>query len=123
MSKHPVKLALRFFLEVSALIAFGLWGFGHFESPLRVLAAILLPVLFALLWGVFAVRDDPSRSGKTIIATPGVIRLILELALFGTAAWMFLDLAYSRLALIFATGTAVHYIFSFDRMDWLLKQK
>ena len=106
MSKHPVNLALRFFLELSALIACGLWGFGLFESPLRILAAILLPVLFAVLWGVFAVRDDPSRSGKTVMATPGVIRLILELALFGTAAWMLLDLSYSRLALITRNASA-----------------
>ena len=123
MSKHPVNLALRFLLELAALVAFAMWGFGLTENPIRILPAILLPVGFALVWGVFAVRDDPSRSGKTVVPTPGVIRLILELGLFAAAAWMWIDLGYSLPAWIFSAAVLLHYVSSYDRVSWLIKQK
>lgn len=123
MSKHPLNLALRFILEVAALICFGMWGYGISDSPTRIVTAILFPVLFALIWGIFAVQNDPSRSGKTVIPTPGIIRFLLELALFGIAVWMLLDMQYSTVALIFGIVVLIHYIFSFDRIIWLLKQK
>ena len=96
MSKHPINSAVRFILELASMAVFAWWGYHLFETGLRILTAILLPIGFAIVWGVFAVRDDPSRSGKTVVQTPGIIRLILELALFGTAAWMLLDLGYSK---------------------------
>ena len=123
MSKHPVNLAIRFALEVTAIITFAIWGLKLLDSRVSIVLAILLPLVFALLWGVFAVPDDPSRSGKTVVVTPGLIRLILELALFGAAAWMLFDLDYSTVALIFGSAVMIHYLISFDRIGWLLKQK
>ena len=122
-SKHPINQALRFFLELVAIFAFGVWGHSLTGEGTRILLAILFPLLFALLWGVFAVRGDPSRSGKTVVQTPGIIRLLLELGLFGAAAWMMLDLDYSTIALIFGSAVVIHYFISFDRIGWLLKQK
>jgi hypothetical protein len=123
MSKNPLNLAVRFLLELAAVISFGAWGYSLTEGTTRFILALLFPVLFAVLWGVFAVRNDPSRSGKTVVPTPGIIRLILELALFGAATWMLLNLDYSLLALIFGLIVAIHYIFSYNRIAWLLKQK
>ena len=123
MSKHPVNLAVRFILEITAIIFYGIWGFGLSDSWPRFVLAILFPLVFAVLWGVFAVPNDPSRSGKTVVPTPGMIRLILELGLFATAAWMLTDLGYSQLTMIFGIAIGAHYIFSFDRIIWLLKQK
>ncbi len=121
--KHPVNSVVRFFLELVAIASFGIWGYHQSETSLKILYAILLPLGFALLWGVFAVKGDPSRSGKTVVQTPGIIRLLLELGLFGAAAWMLLDLDYSLIALIFGLTAAIHYIVSFERIAWLLKQK
>ena len=122
-SKHPINLALRFLLEVVAIITFGFWGHSLTGHGTRILLAILFPLLFAVLWGVFAVRGDPSRSGKTVVQTPGIVRLMLEMVLFGAAAWMMLDLDYSLIALIFGSTVVIHYFLSFDRIAWLLKQK
>ena len=83
MSTHPLNSAIRFVLELAAIVTFGFWGYHQSDSWTSILLAIGLSALFAILWGVFAVRDDPSRSGKTVVRTPGLIRLILELALFG----------------------------------------
>ena len=123
MSKHPLNSAVRLLLEVAAIVLFGIWGYHQTDTGIRILLAILLTLGFAVLWGVFAVRDDPSRSGKTVIQTLGVIRLLLELGLFGAAAWMLLDLGYSQWAIIFGVAVVVHYILSFDRIAWLLKKK
>ena len=122
-SKHPVNLALRFLLELVAIFTFGFWGHSLVGDGTRILLAILFPLLFAVLWGVFAVKGDPSRSGKTVIKTPGILRLMLELVLFGAAAWMMLDLDYTTVALIFGVAVVIHYFISFDRIAWLLKQK
>ena len=123
MSKHPLNQALRFLLELVAIVTFGFWGYSLSPGGFRILLAITFPLLFAILWGVFAVRGDPSRSGKTVINTPGILRLLLELILFGAAAGMMLDLDYSMIALIFGSAAVIHYFNSLDRIGWLLKQK
>jgi hypothetical protein len=123
MSKNPLNLALRFLLELAAIMAFGVWGYSLTGGATRFILALLFPVLFAVLWGVFAVKGDPSRSGKTVVQTPGVLRLILELALFALAACMLFDLGYSLPAWIFSGAVLVHYLSSYDRVLWLLKQK
>ena len=105
------------------MAVFAWWGYHLSETGIRILPAILLPLGFAVIWGVFAVRDDPSRSGKTVVQSPGIIRLLMELALFGTAAWMLLALGHSKWAIIFGSFLLLHYIFSYDRITWLLKQK
>ena len=123
MTKKSLNLALRFLLEVAAIFIMGLWGFHVSGDATGIIYAILLPVGFVLLWGVFAVKDDPSRSGKTVVSTPGAIRLLLELFLFAAAAWMMRDLGYRPAWWIFGGITLIHYIISYDRVLWLLKQK
>ena len=123
MSKNPVNLAIRFALEVVAIVTFGIWGFRANNALPGWILAILLPLVFAGLWGVFAVPNDPSCSGKTVIPTRGLIRLILELALFGVATWMLFDLEFQKLGWIFSSGVLIHYASSYDRIAWLLKQK
>lgn len=122
MSIQPINHAIRFLLELAAIFTFGYWGFHQTESGARILLAIGLPLLFALLWGVFAVRNDPSRSGKTVVQTPGLIRLILELGLFTAATWMLLDLEWTITAYIFAGIVIIHYVLSYKRIRWMLKQ-
>ncbi len=123
MAKHPLNLALRFLLELAAIITMGIWGFHISEGAFGIIFAILLPLGFAILWGVFAVPNDPSRSGKTVISTPGIIRLFLELGLFAAATWMMSDLDYSIIWWIFGIVVLIHYVLSYERVSWLLKQK
>ena len=123
MAKHPFNLAVRFALEVMALISFGIWGYKLFEDRIGYLLAIILPLTFAALWGIFAVPNDPSRSGKTVVATPGLVRLLLELLLFGSAVWMLFNLGFKTPGWIFGVVVLLHYLASYDRIAWLLKQK
>ena len=122
MSKHPVNLALRFILEISALLVFAIWGWNKGSGLWSVVLAMSLPVFFAALWGVFAVKDDPSRSGKTVIPTKGFVRLILEILFFGLAALALFDLGFNIPGFAISILALLHYAFSYDRIVWLLKQ-
>ena len=121
MGSHPVNLVLRFLLELVALLAAGLWGWDQAEDGWRYLLAIGLPVILATLWRTFAVPNDPSRSGKAPVVTNGIVRLLLELAFFGFAAWAFYSLGFITLNYVFVAVVIVHYLVSYDRVLWLLK--
>lgn len=123
MGSHPLNLALRFLIEIAALVAIGYWGFSQHAGIWRFVIGIGGSLLAAVLWGTFAVPDDPSRSGSAPVPIPGVLRLLLELALFGFAAWALYDAGSELLALILGIITIVHYALSYDRVAWLIRQK
>ncbi len=123
MSKHPVNLIIRFLLELTAIVAFGIWGFHLSDSWSRFLLAILAPLFFAALWGIFAVPGDPSRSGKTVIPTSGKVRLVLELLLFSAATGMISGMTKPWIAWLYGGIVLLHYISSYDRISWLLNRR
>lgn len=121
MGFHPLNLALRFLLELSALFALGRWGYHSAAGALRYLFALGVPLCAASAWGVFAVPGDPSRSGQAPVAVPGVVRLLLELAFFGFASWALARTDQARLGWTFAAVVLLHYALSYDRLTWLLR--
>ena len=122
MGSHPINLALRFVLELTALVAMGFWGWKQGEGMLRVVLAFGIPIIAAVIWGVFAVPDDPSRSGSAPVPTPGVLRLALELMFFSVAAWTLYNAGAVKASWIFALVALVHYTLSYDRVYWLMNQ-
>lgn len=118
---HSLNMALRFMLEVFALVAFAIWGWNAASGWVSALLAICLPVFFAAMWAIFAVEGDPSRSGKTVIPTKGIIRLLLELLFFGLAVWALFDLGYIKSGFAFSFLVVLHYALSYDRILWLIK--
>jgi len=122
MGSHPINLLFRFLLELMALFIMGLWGWKQSQGLTAFLLALTLPILFAVIWGVFAVPDDPSRSGKAPIVTPGIIRLAIELAIFIISVWGLYDLGYTLMSLVFGILVGLHYIMAYDRIVWLLSQ-
>ena len=122
VSSHPLNLALRFLLELAVVISAAIWAWNGYDGLHQYLIAFGLPILLALLWGTFAVSDDPSRSGKTIVETPGPVRLVFEIAFFAFGAWILWDLNKQVLAGVLGSLTIVHYALSIDRIQWLLKR-
>ena len=112
---------LRFLLEITSLIAYGYWGFVQDIAPLNYILMIILPVIVAIMWGVFRVPDDPSSSGKAPIVVPGIIRLLLELAIFIGASYWFYISGLMVFGIIFMIIVIIHYIISYKRINWLLK--
>ena len=122
MGSNPINLIFRFLLELAALFAFGYWGWNTAGNWVRYLLALMPPLIGALIWGIFAVPDDPSRSGKAPVAVPGWLRLALELIIFGLAC---LALAWSGLRVygwILGALVVLHYLFSMDRIRWLINK-
>ena len=122
MGFHPINLALRFLLELSALAAMGFWSYNQSDGWIRFILMLVVPIIAAAIWGIFAVPDDQSRSGAAPISVPGILRLALELAFFAFAVWTMYDLGYTRLGLILGITIVIHYIISYDRILWLMKQ-
>jgi hypothetical protein len=121
MSSHPINLAIRFILELLALTIMGIWGWRKGgEEWWRFLLVIGIPLAMATIWGVFAVPDDPSRSGNAPVVTPGLVRVIIEFIFFGIAIWALFNLGNVKMSLIFGVVVLLHYALSYDRILWLL---
>ena len=122
MGSHPINLVLRFLLELMALGSVGLWGWKQSDNWLRFILALGIPIGLAVIWGIFAVPNDPSRSGSAPIVTAGIVRLIIELGFFGFAIWTLKDLGWFKLSLAMSIVVILHYIISYDRVLWLLSK-
>lgn len=122
MGSHPFNLIIRFFLEISALIAAGIWGYQQSENWFRYLWALMIPVLMMTIWVIFNVPGDPSRSGAAPIVIPGFMRLLLEFAFFAFAIWALQKTGNPRLSLSMGIIVFLHYLLSYDRVAWLLSQ-
>jgi hypothetical protein len=85
----------------------------------RLLWTIGLPLVAAVLWGTFRVPDDP---GKAPVPVPGLVRLLLEAVFFGAATWALYAAGLGFLSLTFGIIVLLHYVVSYDRIAWLLKQ-
>ena len=122
MGSHPINLGIRFLLEIAALIILGIWGWRKGDGWLQYVFAIGIPVLLAVIWGIFAVPDDPSRSGAAPVPTMGIIRLVIELGIFAFATWSLFDMGYQKWGLILGIIVILHYGFSYDRILWLIQR-
>jgi hypothetical protein len=120
---NPALLAVRLLLELTAIASFGVYGWRAFDSPLRFILVVLLPIAAAVLWGTFAVPGDPSRSGAAPVAVVGPVRLAVEFAvLFGGAALLWAA-GLPRWALVSAAVLVVYHLLAYDRITWLLSSK
>src|SRR5262249_54271077 len=72
--------ALAFLLEIAALVAVGVWGY-HVGSgvPVKVALAIAVPVLVAVVWGLFA-------APRAVVKLPLWGVLVVKALVFGAAA-------------------------------------
>ena len=120
MEMNQINLAVRFVLEVVALISVGIWGWKFNEEWTHYALALGIPIVLAVVWGTFNVPDDPSRSGSAPVIVSGVIRLVIELGIFSIAAWALYNIGYTKFSLILVLAVVVHYLVSYERVMWLL---
>jgi hypothetical protein len=122
MGSNPINLAIRFALEMVGLVALGWMGWHYGKGIYRYALAIGLPLLAAVLWGTFAVPNDPSRSGDAIIQVSGPIRLLLELVFFASATGSLFATGLTTWGWAYGAAVLVHYVVSYDRVLWLIQQ-
>lgn len=123
MGSHPINLAVRFMLELAALLAVGLWGWKLTDGWLHFVLALGIPIVIGTIWGIFAVPNDPSRSGLAPVPIPGVIRLVIELSIFCFAAWTLQEIGHTMISFVFGGIVTIHYLLSYDRILWLIRNK
>lgn len=78
------NLGLAFAMELAGLAAFAWWGWNASSSTvLRLLLAIGLPVIGAVLWGLFAAQAGSTYGGPVV--TP--VFKVVFFGLAGLAVW------------------------------------
>jgi hypothetical protein len=93
------NLGLAFAVELAALGIFAWWGWRTGNStPIRLLLAIGLPLITAVVWGLFA-APTASYSGPVITA-------IVKVAVFGLAGLALWSLDHRILAVAFVVVVA-----------------
>ena len=118
MSSNPINLAFRFVLELAALIAMGVWGAQKGQGVFAAVLAIGVPLIAAVLWGIFRIPNDP---GRAPVAVPGIARLALETAYFAFAVWALYDIGAVALSILLGASVILHYILSYDRVARLVR--
>jgi hypothetical protein len=120
MSLNPFMLGVRFVLELVAVVSFGILGWRAFDTPWRFVLVVLLPVVAAAIWGMFAVPGDPSRNGTPTVGVPGTVRLVVEILVLGGGAAALWAAALPIAALVSAVVLVVYQALAYDRIGWLI---
>jgi hypothetical protein len=98
------NLALRFLLELCTLVALGYWGFKTGSGAIaKVALGISVPLVAAVVWGVFVAPRAP-------VALPGIVVLLLQVLVFGSAAAGLIATGHRALALAFAVVVVINSI-------------
>jgi hypothetical protein len=80
MTIQDANLALRFLLELCALVALGYWGMQTGSGTItKIGLGIGAPLLAAVVWGLFV-------SPRAAVPVPAPVHLALQVAVFGSAA-------------------------------------
>ncbi len=97
-----LNLALRFVLEICVLIALGYWGFTtHTETLPKILFGIGVPLIAALIWGVFVAPASNRRLDDPL-------RLLVEIVIFAAAALALAAADQPTIAIAFAVIAAIN---------------
>ena len=115
------NLALRFGLELGALVGLGLAAWTLTSGSLRWFTATLVPIAATTIWVVFNVFDDPSRSGAAPVEVSGWTRLAIELAILAAGAAGITIAVHRNIGFVFAALIVFHYAASRSRLEWLVQ--
>lgn len=118
----PVHAALRFALEVGALVCWGVVGWSVADGLLRWVLVVALPVAGGAAWAVFRTPGDESAGGTAPVPVAGGVRLGLELGLLLGGAALCIAVGRPVLGGALAVGVVVHLATTVGRTRWLLAQ-
>lgn len=115
-------LGLRFVLELLVLAAVGTFVWHSLDGAAAWLGGIGVPLAMAVVWGTFAVPDDPSRGGGAPVPVSGVVRLVIESLFFGAGVFALAALSNVYTGIGVGLTVVVQYALLGDRFRWLLSQ-
>jgi len=85
-----INLLLRFILELAALAALGFWGLHAAAGTAGIALCIAAPLLFAVVWGLFAAHKakfPPPQPWKAVLGAVLLEVTAVVLALEGQDLW------------------------------------
>lgn len=99
-----INLGLRFILELIALISFGYWGFKTKETfVLKVCFGIGLPLLTAIIWGIFG-------SPKAVLPLSKPLQWILLIAIYLVSAFALYKAGVKHMVAIYLITAAINSV-------------
>jgi hypothetical protein len=99
-----INLALAFLLELALLAAFAYWGIQTGSDTLvKVLLGIGVPLLVAVIWGIFMAPNSARR-------LQGGAYLTLKAILFGLGVAALIEAGSTTLGLVFAAMVVINTI-------------
>ena len=102
-----LNLALAFILELCALAALGYWGLRIGTGIEKIILAVGLPVMFAIIWGIAIAPKSVLRLPRQLSFILGVALLLLTAGLLAAAGATVLAVAF---AIIILLNAALRYI-------------
>jgi hypothetical protein len=112
--------ALCALLEITAVLAYGYWGWAVHGGLARYAWAVGAMFVAATVWDVFRVPGDGL---KPTVRVPGWVRLIIEAGYFTGVATSLAAAGLPGLGIIFAILVALHYAVTHERVAWLLNAR
>ncbi|WP_116450755.1 DUF2568 domain-containing protein [Blastococcus litoris] len=98
-------LTVAFLAELAALVALGVWGWSAGgPTAVRLLLAVGVPAVAAVLWGVFA-------APRSVVHVPA-LAVVVKVAVFGGAGLALLALGRPGLALGLVAAAALSAVLS-----------
>jgi Protein of unknown function (DUF2568) len=98
------NLLLRFLLELCALGALGYWGFKTGNATItKTVLGVGAPLVAAVVWGIFV-------SPRASVQLPGLLVLLLQGLVFGSAVAALVATSHLTLALVFAVIVVINAI-------------
>ena len=98
------NLLLRFLLELCALGALGYWGFKTGSGAIMKIAlGVGAPLVAAVVWGTFVSPQAP-------VQLPGLVVLILQALVFGSATAGLVATGHRTLALVFGVIVVINAV-------------
>lgn len=102
-----INTGLSFLLELLVLVIFGYFGYQlNLPGWARVLAAASIPLVFAILWGIFAAPN----SGRRLT---GMSLLAFKIVVFGAAILALYYLGYLSPAIILSVIVVINLTLEF----------
>ena len=101
------NLALSFFLELCLLAALGYWGFTMASGVTQYLLCLGIPLLVAVIWGIFMAPASPRRLRGPAYEVLGLILFGLGIAALYAAGQPALALIF---LLLFGVNKVLQYV-------------
>lgn len=117
MIRFRLDRALCALLEITAVLAYGYWGWAVHDGTARYVWAAGAMFVAATVWDVFRVPGDGLRPS---VCVPGWARLIIEAGYFTGVATSLAAAGLPGLGITYAILVALHYTVTHERVAWLL---